>query len=139
MVLFGAGGFGLMIIGSSSSSVPTGSIAISLQAAAKSVTTKARRKGSFLSVFMCLVFKVGFAFCGASTESQIRRTGISPPLARPRGRVRKGTLNTMRSPLEDDTKMERPDAKGDPAHSLVFPNFSLVFLNSSPIANNLSA
>jgi hypothetical protein len=52
-----AGFGGEIMIGVSSSSVPTGSISTSLQLAANRVNTNAKRMGNFLSVFF-IVFCV---------------------------------------------------------------------------------
>lgn len=79
------GGFGVIIIGWLSSSVPTGSTSTSVQLAAKIVRTKARRIGNLLSVFIVLVFKVEFVL------SFIQDRVVFPLLlTRPRGRDRKG-------------------------------------------------
>ena len=133
-VLLGLGGL-ITIGGSSSSSMfVRGVTSISLQLAAKSVITNARRNDNFLIVFMLIVFKVDFCVSGFCPSGR----ACFPCCPGHRAGTGKGFKHTSVY-SKDITKVTAGPVILIPTYSLVFPNFSFVFLKTSLIANNLTA
>jgi hypothetical protein len=65
-------GFGGIMIGASSSSVPTGSTGTSLQAPAKIAKANARTNGNFFSFLMFLMFMVELVQCRSGLCVKVR-------------------------------------------------------------------